>query len=102
MHGRPALLPLCSNKRMFEITIKTKRAHNSGCVESTADWQERSSRDLPVSSKQGIQLTFLVGSTGVFACSQREPSLKMGRCFDPFNHVTVQFIIFKLLVKQEA
>lgn len=102
MHGMPPLLPLCSNRGCLERIIKPKRAHNSGCVESTADWQERSSRDLPGSSKKGVQLTFLVASTGVFVSFQRELSLQMRKCFDLFNHVTLPFIIFKLLGKQRA
>lgn len=67
MHGRPALLALCSNNGCLKRIVKTKRAHNL-CVASTAEWQERSSRNLLGSSKKGIKLTFLVESTRVFVC----------------------------------
>jgi len=94
MHRKPALLrAVSSNKGCLERIIREKRAYNSVCVETTAEWQKRRSKDLPGSSQKGIQLAFLVESTeGVFVCSQREPFMQTGRCFDPFNHMTLAFM----------
>lgn len=92
IHRQPALLlALSSSRGCFERIIRGgKSLQFSGLNAQLKGKREAGICLVPL--KKEYNMPFELKTQEDFVCSQREPFMQMGRCFDPFNRVTLLFM----------